>query len=332
MAEPRTPRPARHYRHFLAIPTRWMDNDTYGHVNNVTYYSYFDTVVNEHLINAGGLDIRDGPVVGLRRRDLLPLPSLAVLSGDVDAGLRVTRLGRRSVTYEIALVPRAATRRPPRRGGSCTCGSTAGRSGRPTFPRTFAPRSRRSSSGGRMTVRAGPATAAACAAPVAAMTGVALRCEPMTAATRADARALLGAFLDDDAHYRASAAAYGDGGGAALDACPRPLPVPARDRIRLARVRATRRGDVAVGACVVCRAISTSRGTIVAKLDDVSVHPDWQGRGVGAGMLAALREHLRADGTTRIDCGCHRANDGAWRFYERMGFLPLDEERIALLL
>ena len=46
------------YPSFLAIPTRWMDNDAYGHVNNVTYYSYFDTVVNEHLIRAGGLDIR----------------------------------------------------------------------------------------------------------------------------------------------------------------------------------------------------------------------------------------------------------------------------------
>ena len=53
-----------HYRHFLAVPTRWMDNDAYGHVNNVTYYSYFDTAVNEHLIRAGGLDIRHGPVVG----------------------------------------------------------------------------------------------------------------------------------------------------------------------------------------------------------------------------------------------------------------------------
>ena len=52
------------YRHFLEIPTRWMDNDSYGHVNNVTYYSYFDTVVNEHLIRAGNLDIRNGPVVG----------------------------------------------------------------------------------------------------------------------------------------------------------------------------------------------------------------------------------------------------------------------------
>src|ERR1700716_3215865 len=53
------------YGYFLAIPTRWMDNDTYGHVNNVTYYSYFDTAVNEHLIRAGGLDIRASPVIGL---------------------------------------------------------------------------------------------------------------------------------------------------------------------------------------------------------------------------------------------------------------------------
>ena len=55
------------YRHFVTIPTRWMDNDTYGHVNNVIYYSYFDTAVNAHLISAGGLDIRNGPAIGLRR-------------------------------------------------------------------------------------------------------------------------------------------------------------------------------------------------------------------------------------------------------------------------
>src|SRR3984893_17759314 len=53
------------YRRFLAIPTRWMDNDIYGHVNNVAYYSYFDTAVNEHLIGEGGLDIRAGPAMGL---------------------------------------------------------------------------------------------------------------------------------------------------------------------------------------------------------------------------------------------------------------------------
>jgi acyl-CoA thioester hydrolase len=53
------------YPHFLAIPTRWMDNDIYGHVNNVVFYSYFDTVVNQYLIEAGGLDIHGGPVIGL---------------------------------------------------------------------------------------------------------------------------------------------------------------------------------------------------------------------------------------------------------------------------
>jgi ribosomal protein S18 acetylase RimI-like enzyme len=70
----------------------------------------------------------------------------------------------------------------------------------------------------------------------------------------------------------------------------------------------------------------------VAKLDDVTVHPAWQGRGVGGRMLGALREHLRAEGITRIDCGCHRDNEGAWRFYQRLGFQPLGEERLALLI
>jgi hypothetical protein len=53
------------YRSFLAIPTRWMDNDIYGHVNNVVYYSFFDTVINEYLIRVGGLDITVGPTIGL---------------------------------------------------------------------------------------------------------------------------------------------------------------------------------------------------------------------------------------------------------------------------
>jgi acyl-CoA thioester hydrolase len=91
------------YRSFLAIPTRWMDNDTYGHVNNVSYYSYFDTAVNEHLVRAGGLDIRTGPEIGLvvetscRFHKPLSFPEV------VDAGLRVAKLGRSSVTYEIGL-------------------------------------------------------------------------------------------------------------------------------------------------------------------------------------------------------------------------------------
>lgn len=91
------------YRHFLAIPTRWMDNDTYGHVNNVAYYSYFDTVVNEQLIREGGLDIHSGPAMGLvvETRCLFHRP--LSFPQVIDAGLRVDRLGNSSVTYRIGL-------------------------------------------------------------------------------------------------------------------------------------------------------------------------------------------------------------------------------------
>ena len=159
-----------------------------------------------------------------------------------------------------------------------------------------------------------------------------LSCSAMTAATRGDARALLGAFLADDAHYRASAAAYGDGGTAALDrALELFLAHPSIGFVWLAQ---THVGGAlrTVGACVVCRAISTSRGAVVAKLDDVTIHADWQGRGVGQQMLTALMVHLREQGIARIDSACHRDNAGAWRFYERLGFRALDEERIAMLL
>jgi ribosomal protein S18 acetylase RimI-like enzyme len=150
----------------------------------------------------------------------------------------------------------------------------------------------------------------------------------MTEASAGDARALLGAFLRDDAYYRASSSAYGDGGEAALDrALALFLARPEIGFVWLAYA-----GDAAAGACVVCRAISTSRGSVVAKLDDVTVHPDWQGKGVGAAMLTQLRDYLRDEGATRVDCGCHRDNTGAWRFYERLGFVPLDEERLALLI
>jgi acyl-CoA thioester hydrolase len=97
------PPPRAAYRHFLAIPTRWMDNDSYGHVNNVTYYSYFDTAVNEHLIRAGGLDIRDDPVVGLVVETQCRFHKSLTFPETVDAGLRVARLGTSSVTYEIGL-------------------------------------------------------------------------------------------------------------------------------------------------------------------------------------------------------------------------------------
>jgi len=91
------------YRHFLAIPTRWMDNDTYGHVNNVVYYSYFDTVINEYLIRTGGLDIHDGAVVGLAIETFCQFHASLSFPEVIDAGLRVAKLGRTSVRYEIGL-------------------------------------------------------------------------------------------------------------------------------------------------------------------------------------------------------------------------------------
>ncbi len=91
------------FPHFLALPTRWMDNDIYGHVNNVVYYSYFDTVVNEHLVRAGGLDIRQGPTIGLVVETCCRFHRSLSFPGVVDAGLRVVKLGNSSVKYEIGL-------------------------------------------------------------------------------------------------------------------------------------------------------------------------------------------------------------------------------------
>jgi acyl-CoA thioester hydrolase len=91
------------YRHFLAIPTRWMDNDIYGHVNNVVYYSYFDTVVNEYLIREGGLDIASGAVIGLAIETFCRFHQPLAFPEVIDAGLRVGKLGTTSVRYEIGL-------------------------------------------------------------------------------------------------------------------------------------------------------------------------------------------------------------------------------------
>ncbi len=91
------------YPHVLAITTRWKDNDVYGHVNNVEYYSYFDTVINEYLISAGGLDIHAGPVVALCAESHCAFKAALAFPDTVHAGLRVRRLGHSGVTYEIAL-------------------------------------------------------------------------------------------------------------------------------------------------------------------------------------------------------------------------------------
>jgi len=91
------------YPSFLAIPTRWMDNDVYGHVNNVIYYSYFDTVVNEHLVREGGLDIERSPAIGIVVETHCHFHKSLSFPDVVDAGLRVAKLGNSSVTYEIGL-------------------------------------------------------------------------------------------------------------------------------------------------------------------------------------------------------------------------------------
>jgi len=91
------------YGHWLRIPTRWMDNDVYGHVNNVVYYSYFDTVINAYLIEAGKLDIEHGPVIGLCVESQCRYFKPISFPDRIDAGLRVGRLGSSSVRYEIGL-------------------------------------------------------------------------------------------------------------------------------------------------------------------------------------------------------------------------------------
>ena len=96
-----TPRTA--YPHFLPITTRWMDNDIYGHVNNVVYYSYFDTVVGEYLIRSGVLDLEHGKVIGLVVETKCSYFKELVFPDRVDAGLRVARIGTSSVIYEVGL-------------------------------------------------------------------------------------------------------------------------------------------------------------------------------------------------------------------------------------
>ena len=96
-----TPRSA--FAHFLAIPTRWMDNDVYGHVNNVVYYAYFDTAVNQFLIERGVLDILSGEVVGFVVDSGCSYFSSISFPDIVHAGIRVAKLGNSSVRYEIGL-------------------------------------------------------------------------------------------------------------------------------------------------------------------------------------------------------------------------------------
>ena len=104
----RGPEPRARYAAMRAITTRWMDNDVYGHVNNVVYYSFFDTAVNGLLMDAGVLDIHHGEVIGLVVETQCSYFAPIAFPQPVTAGVRVARLGRSSVSYEIGLFAGAA--------------------------------------------------------------------------------------------------------------------------------------------------------------------------------------------------------------------------------
>lgn len=91
------------FPHFLAIPTRWMDNDAYRHVNNVVYYSFFDTAVNQFLIARGVLDIHADTAVGLVVDTGCSYFRSIAFPDTVHVGVRVAKLGNSSVRYELAL-------------------------------------------------------------------------------------------------------------------------------------------------------------------------------------------------------------------------------------
>ena len=93
------------YKVFQAISTRWMDNDAYGHVNNVVYYSWFDTAVNAYLIDQGVLDVLRSPTIGLVVETHCNFFAPLAFPRAVEAGIRVGRYGNSSVRYEIGIFP-----------------------------------------------------------------------------------------------------------------------------------------------------------------------------------------------------------------------------------
>jgi ribosomal protein S18 acetylase RimI-like enzyme len=155
-----------------------------------------------------------------------------------------------------------------------------------------------------------------------------IHCRRMTKSHRKDAERLLGSFLGNDPHYLIASAAYGDQGPEALR---RALALFLR-RKNLGFVWLAYAGGEPVGACVVSYAISTSIGGLVAKLDDVCVLPQFQRRGVATEMLQVLIKELKRQNVGRIDTSVHKRNRDAARYYKKMGFRPLGEDRLARLL
>jgi acyl-CoA thioester hydrolase len=91
------------FPHLHRITTRWDDNDAYGHVNNVRYYAFFDTAINDWLVREGGLDIQGGDVIGLCAESHCTFAAALAFPDDVEIGLRVGQLGRTSVRYELGV-------------------------------------------------------------------------------------------------------------------------------------------------------------------------------------------------------------------------------------
>ena len=155
-----------------------------------------------------------------------------------------------------------------------------------------------------------------------------ITCRKMGAADVHDAFHMLSDFLSEDEHYLASSQAYGDLGLAGLNnALDTFLEHPELGFVWMAYDEAG-----VAGICVVCYAISTSMGSVVAKLDDVSVKADRRGQGVGSEMLQQLKEQLRREAVTRIDVAVHLENPEARRFYEKLRFVALNEERLSCLI
>lgn len=155
-----------------------------------------------------------------------------------------------------------------------------------------------------------------------------LRAKVMADAEVEAAFSLLRAFLAADKHYRDSANAYGDRGPEALRQALRLF----LSRPDLGFVWLALDAGIVVGCCIVCYAISTSAGAIVAKLDDVCVLPGREGQGIGTALIDSLTAELRSRGVRRIDTSCHLENLQARNFYVRLGFRSLNEERLALVL
>ncbi len=99
-AEPRSA-----YKAFHPVGSRWSDNDVYGHVNNVVYYSWFDTAVNGLLIEQGAINIHTGSVIGLVIETQCNYFSPLAFPEAVVAGIRVTQIGSSSVRYEVGIFP-----------------------------------------------------------------------------------------------------------------------------------------------------------------------------------------------------------------------------------